>query len=248
MVFVKLEKIPNNKMVKKVKKKEGKLPDKLLPIPCADKKGWVENWYKGRNWLNFPHSWRMILSGPPNSGKSTTIKNVILRSDPPYDEVVVSHYGAGETKEWDDIDATMIDYIPDPKSIPCDGKKLLIFDDWSLTDLSKKDIYNINRLFGYASSHKSLSIAITAQDSFNIPTCARRMANIFVLYRQPDLNALALMARRTGIKTDEFLEIFRTHVRDVHDAVWVDITTGSPCRYRVNGYTSISDEENNLKI
>ena len=233
-------------MVKKKKKRE-QLPDEILPIPCSDKK-FQEKWYKGRNLLNFPHSWRAILSGSPGSGKSTCIKNIILRANPSFDEVVVSHFGAGQTTEWDDIGATMIDFIPDPHDIPAEGRKLLVIDDWDLSILPKKDKHNLNRLFGYASSHKSLSIALTAQDSFNVPVSARRMASIFILYRQPDVNALSLMARRTGINTKEFLEIFSTHVRNTHDSLWVDLTTGSPCRYRINGYTSISDSENNLDI
>ena len=42
----------------KKKEKRLKLPNKIIPIPCADKDTWTEKWYPNRNLLNFPHSWR----------------------------------------------------------------------------------------------------------------------------------------------------------------------------------------------
>ena len=57
------------------KKRLGRLPKEIIPIPCSDKK-FQEKWKPGRDLLNFPHSWRLILAGPPSSGKSTSIKKV----------------------------------------------------------------------------------------------------------------------------------------------------------------------------
>ena len=68
---------------KKKKKKRVKLPNKIIPIPCADKDGWSEKWYPNRNLLNFPHSWRGVFCGPPSCGKTNLIKNIILRAQPP---------------------------------------------------------------------------------------------------------------------------------------------------------------------
>ena len=53
------------------------LPNQIIPISCSDK-GFQERWYRGRNILNFPHSYSMVLAGPPSSGKSTLIKNICI--------------------------------------------------------------------------------------------------------------------------------------------------------------------------
>lgn len=79
------------------------LPDenKLFRIPNKDK-FFHETWHPGRNLLNIPHPFRAILAGPPNRGKSTICKNLLLRADPPFEQVIVVHYDM-ETKEYDDL-------------------------------------------------------------------------------------------------------------------------------------------------
>ena len=39
--------------------------------------------------LNFPHPFRGVLLGPPNTGKSTSVKNILIRADPPFKKVTV---------------------------------------------------------------------------------------------------------------------------------------------------------------
>lgn len=43
------------------------LPQKIIPFKNADKK-WHEKWTEGRDLLDFPHPYRITLTGPPNSG------------------------------------------------------------------------------------------------------------------------------------------------------------------------------------
>ena len=128
------------KMLKEKKKQmamKNKLPQHIIPLPCSDKVGWTEKWSKGRDWLNFPHSYRVTLSGPPSSGKSTTIKNIILRTHPPFESITVAHYSPDDTTEWNDIEAEIIDHIPSPHDIPMEGKKLLILEDLDVSSLFK---------------------------------------------------------------------------------------------------------------
>ena len=70
-----------------------KLPNKIIPITNADKK-WHERWYPGRNMLNIPHPFRCCCLGPPNVGKTTIIKNLIIRQHPPFEEVYGIHCDA----------------------------------------------------------------------------------------------------------------------------------------------------------
>ena len=86
-------------MPKKTKKND--LPDSIIPIECADKEGWSEKWDAGRNMLNFPHPWRGVFCGLPSSGKSTYIKNIIIRTQPHFEEIIVSGFDNEKSKEWD---------------------------------------------------------------------------------------------------------------------------------------------------
>jgi hypothetical protein len=219
------------------KRKKKRLPNKILPIPCSDKVGWTEAWHPGRNLLNIPHSWRGIFCGPPSSGKSTTIKNIILRANPPFDDVTVVHYSADSTSEWDDIGATIISEVPDPHDIDPEGKKLLIFEDLDLSGLTKVDFGRLNRLFGYSSSHCNLSLALTCQNAFDCPPCVRRVANLFILYKQPDMVAMSQLATRTGLRAKDLHTIFENHITHDHGSLWVDLTRNSPAKLRVDGFT-----------
>ena len=218
------------------KKIKARLPDEILPIPCSDKVGWTEKWQKGRNLLNLPHSWRGVFCGPPSSGKSTTIKNIILRAKPPFDEIIVVHYSADDTTEWDDVGADVVNEIPDPHDIDPENKKLLVLEDLDLSSLSKADLGKLNRLMGYTSSHKNMSIALTCQNAFDCPPCARRVSNLFVLWKQPDINAMSQLASRTGLKSKDFLSIFENHIKHDHGSLWIDLTKNSPAKLRIDGY------------
>lgn len=72
------------------KKVKHRLPKEILPIPCADK-AFHEKWKKGRDMLNIPHPFRCVALGPPNSGKSTIVKNLLIRAKPEFEEVYVVH-------------------------------------------------------------------------------------------------------------------------------------------------------------
>lgn len=218
------------------KKNKGRLPNQIIPIPCSDKVGWTEKWNKGRNLLNLPHSWRGIFCGPPSSGKSTCIKNLILRARPPFEEVLVVHYSPDDTTEWDDINAQMCSEIPSPHDIDSDCKRLLILEDLDLSTLAKPELGKLNRLFGYCSSHKNLSIALTCQNAFDCPPCARRVSNLFVLWRQPDITAMSILASKTGLKSKDFLAIFENFIEHDHGSLWVDLTRNSPAKLRIDGY------------
>ena len=220
------------------KKKAQKLPETILPIKCKDK-GFQERWYEGRSLLNIPHSFRAIFAGPPSCGKSNFTKNIIIRADPPFEQILITHFSSHDTNEWSDVDCEMLDHIPHSHEISTEGKKLLIIEDLDLKSLSKPELHNLDRLFGYCSSHKSLSIILTCQDPYNVPPCGRRTANVFVFFKQPDIIALATLAKRTGMKANDLLEIFCKYIHSPHDSLMIDYTNGTPAPLRINGFTKI---------
>ena len=93
-----------------------KLPNKIIPISNADK-SFHEKWYDKRNMLNIPHPFRACCLGPPNVGKSTVIKNLIIRQHPPFEEIFVIHCDAEHTQEYKDLgdEVHMLSSIPAPE-------------------------------------------------------------------------------------------------------------------------------------
>ena len=226
-------------IAKKKKRVKHRLPNELIAIPCADK-AFHEKWYKGRNMLNFPHPWRGVFLGPPNCSKTTTIKNIILRAKPEFEEIFCVHCDAEYTEEWDDIGVEMLKEIPGPEEWLGEVKTLVILDDIEYKGMDKTQKANLDRLFGFVSTHKNISVALTSQDPFNVPPIVRRCSNLWVLWRCPDLDAMATTARKTGLKADNFNSIFNQLMCNTTDGLWLDMTAHSPYPKRKNGYQIIS--------
>ena len=221
-----------------------KLPNRLIPIRNADK-SFHEKWYKGRNKLNFPHPFRVCLMGPPNMGKSTTVKNIILRSKPEFEEIFVIHCDPEYTKEYDDLgeNLVMLAEIPSPDEWEGQVKTLVIIDDLELKTLSKEQKRNLDRLYGFVSTHKNISVCLCSQDPFNIPPIVRRCSNLWVLWRGSDLDSTAMIARKSGLKPNDFKYMFDHLLTEQRDSLWIDMTSGSPYPLRKNGFEIITKEE-----
>ena len=52
---------------------------------------------------NFPHPFRMILSGPPNVGKTNVIYNVLCKKKPAFERIIIFHNDPS-TKEYQNVD------------------------------------------------------------------------------------------------------------------------------------------------
>ena len=113
---------------------------------------------------------------------------------------------------------------------------MLIFEDLDFSTLPKSELGKLSRLYGYCSSHKSLSVAITAQNWKEIPVPCRRISNVFIIWRIPDISSIKTLASKCGLSTNDILEIFNTHIKNKHDSLWLDNTPDSPAPLRINGY------------
>ncbi len=94
--------IQTHTKIKRVVKKKMRLPDRLIPLKNADK-FFHERWETDRNRLDIPHPFRGVLLGPPNCGKSTTAKNILIRAQPPCEAVTVIHCDPEHTREYLDL-------------------------------------------------------------------------------------------------------------------------------------------------
>ena len=216
--------------------KRKRLPDVLLPLSNPDK-DFHERWSKGRNMLDLPHPFRGVLLGPPNCGKSTTVKNILIRAHPAFEAVTVIHCDPEHTKEYADLgDACVIrGDIPGPAEWSADVKQLVIIDDLEVKSLGKEQMRNLDRLFGYVSTHKNISVVLCSQDAFNVPPIVRRCSNLWVLWRGPDLDAMACVARKSGLTAKDLKRIFDSFTSD-KDSVWIDRTSGTPWPLRKNAF------------
>lgn len=54
-------------------------------------KRFFEKWTEQRDIANFVHPYRMLLSGAPNSGKTSTAISIIAKAEPIWDEIILLH-------------------------------------------------------------------------------------------------------------------------------------------------------------
>lgn len=219
-----------------------KLPNKLIAVPNADK-SFHEQWGKGRNPLNLPHPFRGVVLGQPNCGKTTLVKNIILRAKPKFERVVVIHCDPDYTQEYDDVGAEMIANIPKPQDWEGDVKTLVVLDDLEYKGMPKEERRALDRLFGFVSTHKNISCLLCAQDPFNVPPIVRRCSNLWVLWKMADTDSLATIGRRVGMKPQAFKDIFDNILTEPRDSLWIDSTPGTPYPMRKNGFEVIEPED-----
>ena len=224
------------------------LPNRLVVVPNADK-GWHEQWHTNRNALNKPHPFRAIICGPPGSGKTCIIQNMVSRAQPPFKKVIVLHADPLQTKEYAGLQAEMLDHIPAANEWDGEHKTLCIIDDLEIRQLSKEQKRNMERLFSYVSTHRNVSIILTSQDAFNIMPCVRRSANVYILFKIRDIDSLMCIARKMGIPKQMMKDLMKL-LKDRHDSLWLDNTIKSPLPFALNGFTEIqvdssSDDESN---
>jgi hypothetical protein len=222
----------SKKKVKKTKKRL-RLPNEIIKLPNPDKL-FHEKWKEGRNMANLPHPFRGVLLGPPNVGKTTFVKNILLRSNPPFEEIVVIHCDSEYTKEYDDVDAEILNEIPSPEDWEGEVKTLVVLDDLEYKGMNKEQKRNLDRLFGYVSTHKNISCLLCSQDAFNVPPIVRRCSNIFVLWKCPDMDSMANISRKSGLKKDELSNIFKNVCNEGRDSLMIDLTPKSPYPLRKN--------------
>ena len=147
-----------------------------------------------------------------------------MRADPPFEEVFIIH-SLSDTKEYDNLDnCTILDQIPSPNEWLGEVKTLVILDDLEFKGMDKDQRRNLDRLFGTVSTHKQISVCLACQDCFSVPASCRRCANLWVLWKMTDMDALSTVARRTNMNSKSFRHIFDKIITEFHYSLLIDLT------------------------
>lgn len=235
---------------KKADKKKTKAPEleqRLYVLPNSDKK-WHESWsdINNRSLLNFPWPFRLALMARPNSGKSNFIFNLILQAHPEYEQVILIHPDE-HSKEYERVHAIVRKDIPAPEEWQtitnnAEKKTICIIDDLEIKLIDKKQKSNLDRLFGYVSTHCGVSCIITSQDGYSIPVTVRRNLNVYIFWKSPDSQAVAGLLRKAGLTKEHIKKVFNQLLDSRFDNFTVDLTANSPAMYRRNAFEVIPEE------
>ena len=215
---------------------EYKIPKKLIDIKNTDK-GFTEKWTPARSGdiANFPHPSRIALIGPPSTGKSFVCKHLLMHQRPMFKELYIIHGDADVTTEFNDLEPTMImSTFPPVEFYDGKVKTLVIIDDVEYSDLSKDQIARLHKLFRYVSSHKNVSIYVTHQNFFSLPSLVRKLCTTFIIWKPRSSTELKLIANRIGLKPEMLTDIFKNQLSNYRDSLTVDFNIGTPCVFRKN--------------
>jgi len=102
--------------------------------------------------------------------------------------------------------------------------------------MSKEQKGRLERLYGYASTHKNVSCMLTAQDPFRIMPTVRRCSNVFILWNNVDSDMLVRLSRKLGVASEDLQRVLEEECKGSHDSLWLDFTPDSPATIRKNGY------------
>lgn len=222
------------------------MEEKIFVIPNADKESWHEHYKKdgSDNFLMFTHPFRMLLSGGVNSGKTNLIYNILLRQEhKPFERIIICHVDGKFTKEYDLIDHDQVDEIPRPDDTEYftgAKKTCFIIEDMDYKMMNQQQRSNLNRLFGFVSTHKNVSVIATTQTFFNVPPSVRRMTNVFCIWgNDSDRDYMKTFARKVGEKQTTIMAILDSF-ESTKDFLLIDMTgrprrNGIKTKLRVNG-------------
>ena len=227
------------------KKKIGRAPREFIVLKNKDK-GFHESYKKRDSPIRFPHPFRLACLGGVNSGKSLTIKNVILahaRRKPKFREVIVVNPNT-QTREYDDLDITCLrTTIPAMDEMDQSVKKLVVLDDYDFTNMGKEEMTRLSELVRYGSTHCNCSVIISHQSWFRVPKIAKDCCNVFIIWRPKDIDELHTIGRRVGLKKEEITQIFKDHMPNWRDSLLINHSIGAPYIYGKNLFKRLNIDE-----
>ena len=228
------------KDVKKMEKKIKNLPEEIMIFENKDK-FYHESWndkIKGESMINFPLPFKCIIFGKTNSGKTLLCQNILAKQFTPFEKIYLCHCG-DDTREWDDIDVERLDEIPPPNFFDVNKKEAIIFEDLAFDSLDKEQKSNLDRIYGYSSTHLNVVPFICVQRNYNIPLRVRAGCNVWILYNLDNIRTKKMLGNQLGFESDEFIRLMDM-LKGPHDSLCIDRTKNTKYPLRKNLYEIIS--------
>jgi hypothetical protein len=155
----------------------------------------------------------VLLTAPPNRGKSSTCLQICARSAP-FHKVFVIH-GTPGTQEYDIIDHEVLHSCPPPQFWKDQAKEAkgkpqcIIIDDYSVGEgVSKEERKNIEMLVRTIASHLGYLVLITAHSHTNIPAKWRRCATTHVTWPPADRTSWRYLASGMNLGPKQLVAAF----------------------------------------
>lgn len=225
------------KRIKALEKKVKSLPKQILGIENLDK-SYHARWEPGDDLLCFPMPARFCIFGRPNSGKTTAIKNIIMRQIPFFEKVRLLHADP-RSVEYDDINVEKLTEVPEISEFDPTEKSAFIMEDIAFGKLTRAELENLDRILAYCSTHLQVCPIITAQRNFRIPKNIRDMINVWIIFKLKDQMAIKMIAKQIGLDGNKLCMFINALDEKKHESLWIDETPNSPAPFRFCGYKVI---------
>lgn len=244
--------------------------ERIIPKKQGDKENWKDSWsdtgdYEERSLLNFLKGSKIGVIARAGGGKSSLIANMILRAHPSFKKLVIIHPDHEITQDYDEFfndepdDESVVlrgdiptvaewnEYVKEveekdgsPGPIAC------ILDDIEYDTMSKPQRKSLDHLMRYISSHKNVTVYVTAQYFHILPLIIRRNLNVLFLAPCIDKAEESIVAKKVGLKATTLKRMFEIECREFFDNICIDLSEKTPAKYRKNGFEvlNIHDYEN----
>ena len=194
------------------------LPNHIIPFKNPDKEFQEE---PTNDLLFIPHSSRVIFYGGPSTGKTTSVLNCLLHQN--FDRIIVVHNDVN-SKEYENVDCEYFDEVPDPNdeelNLDPTKKNIIIFEDLYYKALPKQQRKWLTDYFTTYSTHRS----ITCQDLFHqVPTNIRRCCNVFVIFKNIDMNNLRNICAVLNLDYKDVKFVFEKYLTNKFDNLVIDL-------------------------
>ena len=184
------------------------------------------------------HPSRIIIAGRSGCSKTTCTLNIVGRASPPFDRIVCWHGDHEGSHEYDICDPEMVGEMPALDSWDPTIKNCLIIEELNVLAFTKQQRGDLERIFNYQSSHKSLTVICAVQNFTNLSPSIRRSACWWVLYPSISLDAVSDISRKTGHDLRQLMRLCNTK----YDSITFDFSGNGP-RLRLNMFDPIDDDE-----
>lgn len=230
----------------KRKTKTRKLPEKVVVIKNTEKDvgNWMESWSKPKNRSvgHIPHPFRLLALGGVGRGKTNMLKNIFLKhqgSKKKFKKLFIITCDIS-SQEWLDCCPDLVsDQIPSLDEFDDGVKTCVCIDDYEFEKASPLEQKKLSTLMRFISSHRNVSVLLSFQSFFSVPSIARKTANCFMIYNSPSRQELTTIDNRVGLEAGTLRSLFKTICSDTYDCVFIDRTIGTPYPLRKNIYEVI---------